>query len=145
MAAAPAAQNEPQRRRAADLLEQRSASRDEAAQAANRGAMAGASASAGGSASDLDYRRLEDARAIRLEDWRALRERWRAFASAHPGSPHADEARVQVVACGLEALRAGRDDADLAAMERDAAAYLARPDAQQRPRVRSLLEAAASR
>ena len=57
----------------------------------------------------------------------------------------ADEARVRVIACGLEAVRAGGGETDRTTLARDADAYLARADARQRTRARALLDAAASR
>ena len=93
----------------------------------------------------VEFRRLASESAVRVEEWRALRERWRLFAAGHPDDARADEARVRVIACGLEAVRAGGGDADRATLARDADAYLARADARQRTRVRALLEAAASR
>jgi hypothetical protein len=74
--------------------------------------------------------------------WRELREAWRAFVEAHPGSRHADEARVRIIEAGLEAWRAGGDPDDLTRARADAEAYLARDDARQAERIRRALETA---
>jgi hypothetical protein len=73
--------------------------------------------------------------------WRARREAWRGFVDAHPDSPLADPARLQVIQAGIEAWRAGGDPEDLAFARSDAEAYLARGDAQHAADVRKALEA----
>jgi hypothetical protein len=93
----------------------------------------------------VEFRRLASESAVRVEQWRSLRERWRLFAAGHSDDARADEARVRVIACGLEAVRTGGGEADRATLARDADAYFARTDARQRARVRALVEAAASR
>jgi len=73
------------------------------------------------------------------EEWRRLRDEWKAFAASVPAGPRADEARVRAIEAGWEAWRlSGRDD-DEAAFRRDARAYLEREDALQKPRVERLL------
>ena len=67
------------------------------------------------------------------------REGWRSFAERHPDDPRADEARVRVVALGVDLARQTGDEADRALAQKDAADYLARPDAPQKTRVRALL------
>jgi negative regulator of sigma E activity len=79
------------------------------------------------------------------DGWRELRETWRAFVAAHPGSQHVDEARVRTIEAGLEAWRLDGDPADLARAITDADAYLARDDAQQRSRVRGAIADAEGR
>jgi len=76
--------------------------------------------------------------------WRQARESWRAFASAHPADPLADEARVRAVEAAFEAWRADRDAADRRVLESDARSYLARGDAAQRERVIALVRRAES-
>jgi hypothetical protein len=110
-----------------------------------RAKAAGAGSAEAVSPVELEFRQLTSEWPVGAEAWRGLRERWRVFATSHAGDARADEARVRVVACGAELLRAGGDEADRALLERDALAYLARADARQKPRVRSLLEASASR
>jgi len=77
--------------------------------------------------------------------WREHREKWRSFVADYPDSRHVDEARVRAIEAGLEAWRAGGDPEDLARARADAEAYLARDDAQLKPRVRQALEEAESR
>jgi hypothetical protein len=89
---------------------------------------------------DGEFQKLAASRPAGLAEWRALRERWRALAARVTG-PQADEARVRAVAAGLEAVRAGGDETDRLAFRREALAYLARPDALQRERVRALVAA----
>jgi hypothetical protein len=88
---------------------------------------------------DLGYRALLQRTATTAEDARALREAWRAFAQSEAAGPRADEARVRVVQTGAQAFRLSGDAEDRAAAERDARAYLARPDALQAERVRAIL------
>ena len=100
-------------------------------QAGERGAvLAGADAYAA-----LTLRRPRTA-----DEARELREAWRAFAQAEPEGPRADAARVRVIETGAAAYRLGRDPEDLATLRADAAAYLERSDARQKPRVQRVLE-----
>ena len=105
---------------------------------------AAVSGNAATDSSEADFQGLVAVQAARSEEWRALRERWRAFAVQHAGA-RADEARVRVVECGLEAWRAGGQESDRSALLRDSQEYLARKDARQKPRVQALLQAAARR
>lgn len=105
--------------------------------AATVGGAAGAVAPFG---AQSEFRRLAAARPAGLAEWRTLRERWLALAARTTG-PQADEARVRGIAAGLEAVRAGGGEADRAVFRRDAGAYLARPDALQKERVRALVGA----
>jgi Putative zinc-finger len=89
------------------------------------------------------YRALASRRVTTLEEARGLREAWRALAERDPGGPRADTARVGVIAAGAEAVRLGGDAEDLALLERDGAAYLARRDAAQADRVREILASVA--
>jgi hypothetical protein len=84
------------------------------------------------------FEQLAASRPRTLDEWRRLREDWRAFATEFPQSSRADEARVLSIEAGLEALRAGGDAADSALFRRDREAYLERSDALQKPRVRGL-------
>jgi hypothetical protein len=86
------------------------------------------------------FARLDEESPGDAEGWRALREKWRAFAAAHEDSPLADEARVRTVETGLEAWRTGGDEEDLHLARDDARSYLARDDAAQAARVRRVLE-----
>jgi len=70
---------------------------------------------------------------------RELREAWRGFLKAHPQSGWADQARVRMIEASLAAWRLGRDAADLETLRRDRDAYLRRPDAAHKERVRELL------
>jgi hypothetical protein len=76
-------------------------------------------------------------------DARALRDAWRGLARDLGTGARADEARVRAVEAGLEAWRRSGDEGDRAAAERDARAYLERPDALQPARVRDALKALA--
>ncbi len=82
---------------------------------------------------------LLDRAAPTAAEARALREAWRVHASLASGG-EADEARVRVLEVGAQAYRLGRDGADLALLEKDTAAYLARPDALQAARARAALQ-----
>jgi Putative zinc-finger len=84
------------------------------------------------------FRELLDRPMATLADARALRDAWRVHATLATGD-EADEARVRVVEVGAQAYRLARDPRDLAQLERDADAYLARPDALQAGRVRAVL------
>ncbi len=85
------------------------------------------------------FARLVRVRPAGAAAWREHRDEWRAFVEAHPGSRHADEARVRAIEAGLEAWRAGADPEDLARARTDADAYVARDDAGQKERVRRAL------
>jgi hypothetical protein len=69
---------------------------------------------------------------------RALREAWRRLAGELAAAAEADEARVRVLEMGAAAWRFERLAEDRALLEKDVAAYLARQDARQAPRVRAL-------
>ncbi len=85
------------------------------------------------------FRRLEAARPRSAVEWRRLRDEWNAFAAAQPDRLRADEARVRAIVAGREAWLIGGDESDEDAFRRDAAAYLRREDARQKPRVERLL------
>ena len=70
---------------------------------------------------------------------RSLRESWRRLAGERTDPREADEARVRVVEMGVAAWRFENQPEDRSLAEQDAAAYLARADARQTDRVRSLL------
>jgi anti-sigma factor RsiW len=72
-------------------------------------------------------------------EWRRLRGEWLAFAASYPAEGRADEARVRAVEAAFEAARASGAAADRSAFTAEAAAYLQRPDAAQRERVRALV------
>jgi Putative zinc-finger len=102
---------------------------------------AGRVSSAVASSDEKVFRILHDAMApATLASLRERREAWRSFTRDFPSSPRADEARVRVIETGAEAWRMGGDSADLSGAREDAAAYLAREDAAQVPRVRAVLE-----
>jgi hypothetical protein len=90
--------------------------------------------------SEQRYRALRARRPSTLNESRRLREEWRLYASAHPSSEHADEARVQVIEQGLRAYALGGLATDQETAQRDGTAYLERADAAQSARVRALLE-----
>jgi hypothetical protein len=73
-----------------------------------------------------------------VEEWRRLREEWRARAEASADPAAADEARVRAVEAAYEAWRADGAPGTEAVFRRDLAEYLARPDARQKERVRPL-------
>jgi hypothetical protein len=75
-----------------------------------------------------------------VEEARALRDAWRAFARAHPDGPLAEEARVREIEAGELAWRLGCESADRQRARADAEAYLRREDAHGRERVRAALE-----
>lgn len=85
------------------------------------------------------FRRLEAARPRSAVEWRRLRDEWNAFAAAQPDRLRADEAQVRAIVAGREAWLIGGDESDEDAFRRDAAAYLRREDARQKPRVERLL------
>ena len=72
---------------------------------------------------------------------RALRLAWRAFAEAHPGDARADEARVRAIEAAALACEFSAEPGDRETLERDAAYYLERKDARQKPRVETLVRA----
>jgi anti-sigma factor RsiW len=84
------------------------------------------------------FRRLDATRPATVEEWRRLRENWRSLAASFPDGPRADEARVRTIEAGFEAWKKGGGNEDEAVFGRDRDAYLARPDALQRERVRRL-------
>jgi hypothetical protein len=91
-------------------------------------------------AGENQFQRLVGRQTASLEEARSLREAWRAFSRRHPVGPRADEARVQVIVAGVAAWQLGHDPGDKSLVQRDAAAYLAREDAAQADRVRTLLQ-----
>lgn len=106
--------------------------------ALRRGAAVGTVAPAPLSPADTEYRALE-ARAGGAS-LAQERDAWRAFVLRHSVDPRADEARVRVVALGVDLARRTGADGDRAQARRDALNYLARKDAFQKERVRALLE-----
>lgn len=102
-----------------------------------RGVTANAAPAAG--AAELRYQALLARKAATVAEARSLREAWGAYVQSDPGGPHADEARVSRIEAGVSAYRLSGDADDRAAAERDAADYLARPDARQAARVRAIL------
>lgn len=105
-------------------------------------------AAAGGAGRDEEAaRKLGAAKALKPapgpartgEEARARREAFRTLALERADDASADEARVGVVEQGVRAYRLDRRAEDRATAERDGRAYLARPDARQKPRVRALL------
>jgi len=85
------------------------------------------------------FRRLESVRPRSAAEWRRLRDEWNAVAAVETDALRADEARVRAIVAAREAWRAGGDETDEGAFRRDAAAYLQRGDALQKPRVERLL------
>lgn len=75
-----------------------------------------------------------------LAEARVRRQAWSDCLRDLPEAPGADEARVRLVAAGVEVYRFSDDENDLRQVLADAAAYLARGDAVQPERVRALLE-----
>lgn len=134
-ASAPAAA--PMTQAAAESRREKSAPDD-----ASKLALAGAGrkdAGAPGARSDRGrFGQLLDRVAATAAEARALREAWRVHGNLAAGG-EADEARVRVLEAGAQAYRLGRDGADLALLEKDTAAYLARPDALQASRARAAL------
>jgi hypothetical protein len=72
-------------------------------------------------------------------DLRSLRRDWRSFLARNPHGPRGDDARVRVVALGVEIARASGEARDAEEALRDGRAYLERADAAQKERVHSLL------
>ena len=112
--------------------------REDEQKKSRRAAATGTMAQAPASPADTEYRALESRGAG--ASLAQKREAWRAFAVRYPGDPRADEARVRVVALGVDLARQTGAEDDRAQAEKDAADYLARPDAVQKERVRSLRE-----
>ena len=142
MAEAPQAELEKDKRPSANLERGEAAAaapaREDEQKKSRRAAAAGAMAQAPASPADTEYRALESRGAG--ASLAQKREAWRAFAVRYPGDPRADEARVRVVALGVDLARQTGAEDDRAQAEKDAADYLARPDAVQKERVRSLRE-----
>ncbi len=143
---APVARNQAQaegERRAAESSrdELAPAAADEAGLAAGRlrAPAAGAVAAPKLAKADSDWQRLDASRPRTPAEWRRLREAWRRFVASDPAGPQADEARVRTIEAGREAWRSGGDPADETRFLRDAADYLERDDARQKPRVKELL------
>jgi hypothetical protein len=90
------------------------------------------------SEAERDFRRLDAVRAHTAEEWRQLREDWRAFAASCPDTLRADEARVRTIEAGFEAWTTGGTAEDEAVFRRDLDAYMERADALQKERVRRL-------
>jgi hypothetical protein len=97
-------------------------------------------AAAGLVGADAEWQRLDAARPRTAAGLRALREGWRAFAARDPMGPRADAARVRAIEAALAAWRLSLDPGDEAQFRSDAAEYLARADAGQKERVRTLAE-----
>ncbi len=117
------------------------AKRSAAAKAADSvGALAGGRAASVAVPGEGAFAELSRRGARTAAESRVLRDDWQAFVRAHPQHPQADEARVRALEWGALAWRLGKEDSDRRAVEREAAAYLARDDARQRDRVRALLE-----
>ena len=112
--------------------------REDEQKKSRRAAATGTMAQAPASPADTEYRALESRGAG--ASLAQKREAWRAFAVRYPGDPRADEARVRVVALGVDLARQTGAEEDRAQVWKDAADYLARPDAVQKERVRSLRE-----
>lgn len=113
-------------------------SRGDEPKKSRRAAAAGTLAQRPPSLAESEYRALESHGAG--PSLAAQREAWRAFAVRHPEDPRADEARVRVVSLGVELARQTGAEGDRARARKDGADYLARKDAPQKERVRSLLE-----
>jgi len=103
------------------------------------GRMAAASRAEPTSGTEARYRGLLSRRPSSAEEARVLREAWRAFAQSEPTGPRADEARVRVIEVGAQAFRLSGEEQDRATVAKDANDYLARPDAAQTERVRTIL------
>jgi putative zinc finger protein len=86
-----------------------------------------------------EFKALSGRAAQSAVDARALRDAWEAFVRREPDGPHADDARVRALEAGAAAWRLGglRDDRER--VMRDGRAYLRRPDAADKERVRALL------
>jgi hypothetical protein len=87
------------------------------------------------------YAELEARTPKTAAEARALRDSWRRLAAESTNPVEADAARVEAIRLGLEAWRIEKRAADRRLAERDAAEYLARPDARQSELVRGLLAA----
>ncbi len=102
----------------------------------------GAKGETAGSGVEQDaFRRLNAEQPRTVEDWRGLRESWRAFVRAHPDSPFADDARVRLIEVGRRTYDVSAAEQDRALFRRDAAEYLARADARERQRIERLIGA----
>jgi len=88
---------------------------------------------------DDEFRSLSGRAAQSAADARALRDAWEAFVRKEPDGPHADDARVRALEAGAAAWRLGGLREDRARVVRDGHAYLRRPDAADKERVRALL------
>jgi hypothetical protein len=86
------------------------------------------------------FQRLARRTVSSADEARALRDAWGALARDLGTGSRADEARVRAVEAGIEAWRRSGDEGDRAAAQRDARAYLERPDALQPARVRDALK-----
>ena len=113
-----------------------------------RGSLAGSGRAEGASAPLINKKKKEERagfedlaarRPRNAAEARTLREAARRAVTEDPSSDQADEARVLVIEAGVLAFSLSRDPADLARVEADARAYLARADAGQVARVRALL------
>jgi hypothetical protein len=110
------------------------------AAAARAPAMLGRAAGAADARGPGDaFSRLEARRPRTTVEWRRLRDAWDALAASLRDGPQADEARVRAVVAAREAWLSGGEASDRDAFRRDAAAYLRREDARQKPRVEGLL------
>jgi hypothetical protein len=89
--------------------------------------------------SDDEFRSLSGRAAQSAADARALRDAWEAFVRKEPEGPHADDARVRALEAGAAAWRLGGQREDRDRVVRDGRAYLRRPDAADKERVRALL------
>jgi hypothetical protein len=76
---------------------------------------------------------------VSIEKLRSLRTAWRAFLASHPTSPRVDDARVRVVALGVDIARRSGERRDAEEARRDGRDYLGRGDAAQKERVSALL------
>ena len=112
--------------------------RGEEQKKSRRAAAVGPMAQAPLSTADAEYRALGSGTAG--ASLAQEREAWRAFALRHSADPRADEARVRVVVLGVDLARRTGAEGDRAQARKDALDYLARKDAAQKERVRSLLE-----
>lgn len=91
-------------------------------------------------AGEARYRMLRARTPASAEEARELRREWRAFAESALGAAHADDARVAAIEAAVEAYRFSASPEDRATATADARTYLARSDAPQAERVRTLLD-----
>jgi len=87
------------------------------------------------------FQELLDRRVSTAAEARSLREAWRAHAVSAPAA-EADEARIRAIEAGALAAKLSRETSDLIQLRKDVADYLARADALQASRARSVLRAA---